>query len=69
MSPPGDVGPAVLRVTLQDLVWDYLYAPIGRAVGFAADQLNQFQFLTIRRYLSLVFVLLVVLLLILAIWL
>ena len=69
MAPPGDVGPSVLHVALQDLIWDYLYAPIGRAVSFAADQLNHLQFLTIRRYLSLVFILLVLLLLVLAIWL
>ena len=34
----------------------------------AAERLNPLQFLTIRRYLSLVFVALVVLLLVLAIW-
>ena len=38
------------------------------AVGFAADRLNRLQFLTIRRYLSLVFATLVTLLLVLAIW-
>ena len=37
-------------------------------VGCAADRLNHLQFLTIRRYLSLVFVALVVLLLVLALW-
>ena len=36
--------------------------------AIVADRLNQLQFLTIRRYLSLVFVALVVLLLVLAIW-
>ena len=38
------------------------------AVGYAADKLNRLQFLTIRRYLSLVFATLVTLLLVLAIW-
>ncbi len=42
-------------VTLRDRIWDALYAPLGGAVGFAADRLNGLQFLTIRRYLSLVF--------------
>ena len=37
-------------------------------VGFAADRLNHLQFLTIRRYLTLVFLALVLLLLVLAIW-
>jgi hypothetical protein len=37
-------------------------------VNFAADRLNVLQFLTIRRYLTLVFLALVALLLVLAIW-
>ena len=53
---------------LRDLVWDGLYAPVAGAVGFAADRLNRLQFLTIRRYLTLVFLALVVLLLVLALW-
>ena len=39
-----------------------IYAPIGGAIWFAADNLSHLQFLTIRKYLSLVFALLVVLL-------
>ena len=42
--------------------------PVADAVEFAALQLNHLQFLTIRRYLSLVFATLVTLLLVLAIW-
>ncbi len=68
MPPPGDPRPARLVVELRDLVWDTLYAPIGGAVAFAADRLNHLQFLTIRRYLSLVFLALVGLLLVLALW-
>ena len=68
MPPPGDARPARLHVDLKDLVWDYLYAPVAGAVGFAADRLNHLQFLTIRRYLSLVFLALVILLLVLATW-
>ena len=68
MPPPGDLRPAVLRVRLEDLVWDGMYAPIAVAVGFAADRLNHLQFLTIRRYLMLVFLALVFLLLVIAIW-
>jgi formate hydrogenlyase subunit 3/multisubunit Na+/H+ antiporter MnhD subunit len=69
MPPPGDPGPARLHVQLRDLVWDALYAPVAAAVDYSATQLNRFQFLTIRRYLSLVFLALVVLLLVIAIWL
>ena len=68
MPPPGDTRPARFHVDLKDLVWDYLYAPIAGIVGLVAERLNHFQFLTIRRYLTLVFLALVVLLLVLAIW-
>jgi hypothetical protein len=68
MPPPGDTGPARLRVVMRDLVWDLLYAPVAGAVAFAAERVNLLQFLTIRRYLSLVFFALVALLLALAIW-
>lgn len=68
MPPPGSVEPARLTVVIRDLVWEGIYAPIAGIVGYIADRLNVFQFLTIRRYLSLVFLALVILLLVLAIW-
>lgn len=68
MPSPGDQSPAQLSVEVRDLVWEGLYAPISRAVAYAADRLNRLQFLTIRRYLGLVFFALVSLLLVLAIW-
>jgi hydrogenase-4 component B len=68
MPPPGSLEPARLTVVVRDLIWEGIYAPIAGIVGFAADRLNVFQFLTIRRYLSLVFLALVVLLLVLTIW-
>jgi hydrogenase-4 component B len=68
MSPPGDLAPARFEVALRDYVWEAIYAPVAAAVGAAADRLNRFQFLTIRQYLSLVFVALVVLLVVLAAW-
>jgi formate hydrogenlyase subunit 3/multisubunit Na+/H+ antiporter MnhD subunit len=68
MPPPGDVGPAHLTVTLHDVVWQVLFAPLAGWISFAAEKLNHLQFLTIRQYLSLVFVALVVLLLVLSIW-
>jgi formate hydrogenlyase subunit 3/multisubunit Na+/H+ antiporter MnhD subunit len=68
MPPPGSAAPARLTVHVHDLIWDGLYAPVARAVGFIAQRLNYLQFLTIRRYLTLVFSALVILLLVLAIW-
>ena len=68
MPPPGATAPARLTVELHDLIWDAAYAPIAGFIGYAADRLNVLQFLTIRRYLTLVFTALVLLLLVLAIW-
>jgi formate hydrogenlyase subunit 3/multisubunit Na+/H+ antiporter MnhD subunit len=68
MPPPGDTSAATLHVELQDLVWDWLYAPIATGIAFLAQHLNYLQFLTIRRYLSLVFLALVLLLLVSALW-
>jgi hydrogenase-4 component B len=68
MPAPGDVRPARIRIELHDLIWEGLYAPIAKAVSISSDRLNRLQFLTIRRYLSLVFATLVTLLLVLAIW-
>jgi hypothetical protein len=68
MPPPGDTAPARLVVTARDLAWDILYAPVALFVQFAASRLNHLQFLTIRRYLGLVFFALVFLLLVLALW-
>jgi hydrogenase-4 component B len=67
MPPPGATTPARLTVELRDLIWDAAYAPIAGFIGYAADRLNILQFLTIRRYLTLVFGALVLLLLVLAI--
>ncbi len=68
MPAPGDARPARLAVTLRDLVWDGIYAPIARGVAVAGERLNHLQFLTIRQYLSLVFVALVGLLLVVSAW-
>ena len=68
MPAPGDPRPARLEVRLRDLIWDAFYAPINGWIAFAADKLNHLQFLTIRRYLSLVFGALVTLLLMVALW-
>lgn len=68
MVAPGETGPARLHVEMHDVIWETLYQPIARAVDFATDRLNHLQFLTIRRYLTLVFLFLIVLLLVLALW-
>jgi formate hydrogenlyase subunit 3/multisubunit Na+/H+ antiporter MnhD subunit len=68
MPPPGSTEPARLNVSMRDPIWDTLYAPISGFIAFTAEKLNVLQFLTIRRYLSLVFAALVLLLLVLAIW-
>ena len=68
MPAPGDARPARLDVSWRDRVWETLYAPIGLAVQLAAEKLNHLQFLTIRKYLSLVFAALVALLLVISIW-
>jgi hydrogenase-4 component B len=68
MPPPGSTRPARLTVELRDLIWDAAYEPIAAFIGYAADRLNVLQFLTIRRYLTLVFSVLVLLLLVLALW-
>jgi hypothetical protein len=67
MPPPGDPRPARIEVTLRDLVWDWLYLAPAGAVWSAATQLNHLQFLTIRRYLGLVFMALITLLLLIAV--
>jgi hydrogenase-4 component B len=68
MPAPGDTRPARLIIELHDPIWESMYAPIAGAVGRSSGWLNHLQFLTIRRYLSLVFATLVTLLLVLAIW-
>jgi NADH:ubiquinone oxidoreductase subunit 5 (subunit L)/multisubunit Na+/H+ antiporter MnhA subunit len=68
MPRPGELGPARLTLVAHDLIWETLYAPVAGAVSFAAGQLNRLQFLTIRRYLTLVFCSLIFLLLALTLW-
>jgi formate hydrogenlyase subunit 3/multisubunit Na+/H+ antiporter MnhD subunit len=67
MPAPGETRPARLEVSLRDPVWDGLYAPATSVVGWLADHMNVLQFQTIRRYLTLMFAALVLLLLIVAV--
>jgi formate hydrogenlyase subunit 3/multisubunit Na+/H+ antiporter MnhD subunit len=68
MPAPGDMAPARLSVTLHDLAWRLIYEPLVRVVEFSAERLNVLQFMTIRRYLALVFSALIFLLIVLASW-
>ena len=68
MPPPGSLRPALFAAEFRDLIWETLYLPIVRGIDAAAGLLNNLQFLTIRRYLALVFGALVFLLLVLAAW-
>ena len=67
MPAPGRLEPARLTVVLRDLAWDWFYQPIGDAVGWGAERMNRLQFLTIRRYLTLMFLALAALLTIVAV--
>lgn len=68
MPAPGEMRTAKLRVRVPDPIWIFLYEPVKKAVSVTAERLNALQFLTIRRYLMLVFVALISLLLVLVIW-
>jgi formate hydrogenlyase subunit 3/multisubunit Na+/H+ antiporter MnhD subunit len=68
MPAPGDLRAASFSVRIRDFAWDNVYDRIARLVSAISEKLNGLQFLTIRRYLSLVFATLVILLLGLAAW-
>jgi len=68
IPPPGQMHPAQFHLSMRDLVWDMLYAPIEGVVGFVGDRLNRVQSWTIRAYLTMVFSSVVLLLMVLAVW-
>ncbi len=68
MPAPGELAIARLEATLRDLAWEKLYLPVAGAVEAVADRLNLLQFLTIRRYLSLMFMALALLLIVVAVF-
>ena len=55
MPEPGDLRAARFSASWRDASWDLLYQPVGALVGWLSLTLNQLQFLTIRKYLSLMF--------------
>jgi hypothetical protein len=68
MPRPGAMRAGHFYIKIFDPAWRFAYGPIGRAVLTVAGKLNRLQFLTIRRYLTLVFVALIVLLIVVAAW-
>jgi len=68
MPKPGSTAVAKLAVELHDTVWDVLYVPLIRLVDATTERMNALQFLTIRKYLMLVFGALITLLIIVGTW-
>jgi heme/copper-type cytochrome/quinol oxidase subunit 2 len=68
MPRPGDTRAARFQVKVFDPAWAYAYGPIARFVRRTADRLDPLQFLTIRRYLTLTFAALILLLIVVAAW-
>ncbi|MGA9575538.1 MAG: hydrogenase 4 subunit B, partial [Lysobacterales bacterium] len=66
MPPQGSTLPARMTLQMRDLIWEKLFAPIEGLVTATGKWLNQSQFLTIRKYLTLVLVSLVFLLMVVA---
>jgi hydrogenase-4 component B len=68
MPAPGELRAAHFHVKVFDPAWRFGYGPLARAAVNAADRLNPLQFLTIRRYLTLTFSALILLLIVVAAW-
>ncbi|HMA72181.1 MAG TPA: hydrogenase 4 subunit B [Xanthobacteraceae bacterium] len=68
MPRPGELRAGSFHLRVIDPAWRLAYGPIARAVTAASLSLNRLQFLTIRRYLTLVFCTLIALLVMVAAW-
>src|SRR5262249_2713987 len=68
MPRPGEMRAGRFRVRMSDPAWRFAYGPLARGVATMTTRLNRLQFLTIRRYLTLVFCALIALLLVVAAW-
>jgi len=66
IPPQGSTAPASMQLSMRDLIWEKIFAPIEGLVTAFSARLNHSQFLTIRKYLTLVLVSLVFLLMIVA---
>ena len=68
MPGPGETRAGHFAVRVIDPAWRYAYGPLARGIAAASLKLNHLQFLTIRRYLTLVFCALILLLIVVAAW-
>jgi formate hydrogenlyase subunit 3/multisubunit Na+/H+ antiporter MnhD subunit len=68
MPPPGELRPARFSISFEDYPWRALYVRPAAALVTLAGRFNAFQFLTIRRYLVLMFSTLIALLIVTAVW-
>jgi hypothetical protein len=68
MPPPGSLRPAKFLVRYSDYLWRYLYLEPTEGLWSLSKQFNVIHFLTIRRYLVLMFCTLITLLIITATW-
>ncbi len=67
MPPPGSLKPGRFAVRYKDYAWRNLYARPAAGLLALAGRFNAFQFLTIRRYLVLMFCTLIALLIVTAV--
>ncbi|WP_034996155.1 hydrogenase 4 subunit B [Beijerinckia mobilis] len=68
MPAPGDLAAAKISVTRHDFIWEGIYEPVTRMVLLAASVFDRTQALTIRHYLGFVFLALIGLLMVPALW-
>ena len=68
MPPPGDLRPGHFSVRFKDYAWRNLYLRPAAGVLGLTLRINAFQFLTVRRYLVLMFCTLIALLVVTAVW-
>ncbi|MEI8394341.1 MAG: hydrogenase 4 subunit B [Rhodospirillaceae bacterium] len=68
MPRPGELRPARLELTLEDPVWNTIYRPLAAVVLHASSVLNRIRSMSVRRHLSLVYAVLILLLTVLALW-
>ena len=67
LPEPGETRPARLSVRWTDPAWALLFDPIAAALGWLTGRANRLQHMTIRRYLTLMFLALVLLLVMVAV--
>ncbi len=68
MPLPGETRPASIRVRLSDPAWQAIFTPLAHLLQMATERINVLQQLTIRRFLTLVFIWVVLLLMVVAAW-